>query len=123
MVRELVEDGVVKAGTTVLEGGLLHALRGMAQVHGTDVSIGDIRKAYGDELPIRVLFGEVPGVIIQIADIDYDYVDAELLLQDIAYFPLGHPVPGRASVTVLPGDTGGIAGILESLLNTLEGED
>ena len=123
VVRELVEDGVVKAGATVLEGGLLHALRGMAQVHGTDVSIGDIRKAYGDELPIRVLFGEVPGVIIQIADIDYDYVDAELLLQDIAYFPLGHPVPGRASVTVLPGDTGGIAGILESLLNTLEGED
>ena len=61
-------------------------------------------------------------MILQIADIDYDYVDAEFLLQDIAYFPLGHPAVGTPGVSVLSGGSG-ITGILESLMNSLEGED
>ena len=122
IVRELVEDGIVKAGATVLEGGLMQALRSMATASGAEITVNDICRAYGGELQVRVLFGEVPGVLIQIADIDYDYVDAELLLQDIAYFPLGHPVPGTPGVSVLSGGNS-ITGILESLMNSLEGED
>ncbi len=122
IVRELVEDGIVKAGATVLEGGLMQALRSMASVNGAEITVNDICRAYGGELQVRVLFGEVPGVVIQIADIDYDYVDAELLLQDIAYFPLGHPVPGTPGISVLSGGNS-ITGILESLMNSLEGED
>ena len=122
VLRELVEDGVVKAGVTVGEGGLLTALREMANTGtGADVCIRDICKAYGGENPLRVLFGEVPGVVVQIADIDYDYLDAELILQDVVYYPVGHPVPGRGSVQVT--DQVEIPQILESLLNTLEGED
>ncbi len=122
VVRELVEDGVVKAGATVGDGGLMMALENLsAQGTGADISVEDICKAYGETLPVRVLFGEVPGVVIQIADIDYDYVDAELLLQDVAYFPLGHPQPGSQEVVISPKTS--IPGILESLLNTLEGED
>ena len=121
VVRELVEDGVVKAGATVGEGGLMMALRSMATVNGADVCIRDICKAYGDEKPVRVLFGEVPGVVIQIADIDYDYVDAELILQDVVYYPIGHPVPGKPGVQLT--NKVEIPQILESLLNTLEGED
>ena len=122
VIRELVEDGIVKAGATVLEGGLMTTLRAMAAVHGAEVSVNDICRACGGELQVRVLFGEVPGVVIQIADIDYDYVDAELLLQDIAYYPLGHPVPGAPGVSVLSGGNN-ITLILESLMNSLEGED
>ena len=122
VIRELVEDGIVKAGATVLEGGLMNALRGMAVVHGAEISVNDICRARGNELQVRVLFSEVPGVVIQIADIDYDYVDAELLLQDIAYYPLGHPVPGVPGVSILSGGNS-ITGILESLMNSLEGED
>ena len=70
---------------------------------------------------MRVLFAEVPGVVIQIADIDYDYVDAELILQDIVYFPIGHPVAGKTGVNIT--NKVEIPQILESLLNTLEGED
>ena len=121
VVRELVEDGIVKAGVTVGDGGLLTALRSMAGTTGADVSIQDICKAYSEEKPLRVLFGEVPGVLIQIADIDYDYVDAELILQDVVYFPIGHPVPGKPGVTLTHKVE--IPQILESLLNTLEGED
>ncbi|MBR1705978.1 MAG: hypothetical protein IJ721_04210 [Bacteroidales bacterium] len=123
VVRELVEDGIVKAGATVLDGGLLHTLQKMAGTCGASISIGAISRAYGGELPVRILFGEVPGAIIQIADGDYDYVDAELLLQDIAYFPLGHPVPDSGIISVLSGENAGLPGILESLLNTREGED
>ena len=122
VVRELVEDGVVLAGCTVGDGGLLPALKSMCGGGtGADVYIGDICRAAAEEYPVRVLFAEVPGVLIQIADSDYDYVDAELLLQDVAFFPIGHPVPGRPQVQ-LTGKTG-IPDILESLLNTLEGED
>ena len=122
VVRELVEDGIVKAGATVGDGGLLTTLRGMCQDGtGADICIRDICKAYGSELPVRILFAEVPGVVLQIADIDYDYVDAELILQDVVYFPIGHPVPGRPIVTL--SDKTDLPDILESLLNTLEGED
>ena len=121
VVRELVEDGVVKSGATVGEGGLLTALRGMAGITGADVCIKDVCKAYGEESTVRVLFSEVPGVVIQIADIDYDYVDAELILQDVVYFPLGHPTPGKSGVQL--SEKVEIPQILESLLNTLEGED
>ena len=122
VVRELVEDGVVKAGATVGEGGLYSALRRMtATGTGADICIRDICKAYGGESAVRVLFSEVPGVVLQIADIDYDYIDAELLLQDVVYFPLGHPVPGAPRVQVT--ENVEIPQILESLLNTLEGED
>ena len=121
VVRELVEDGVVKAGATVGEGGLMMALRSLSAVTGADVCIRDICKAYGDENPVRVLFGEVPGVVIQIADIDYDYVDAELILQDVVYYPIGHPTPGKSGVEL--SNKVEIPQILESLLNTLEGED
>ena len=121
VVRELVEDGVVKAGVTVGDGGLLPALRSMAGITGADVCIKDICKAYGDEKPVRVLFGEVPGVIIQISDTDYDYVDAELILQDVVYYPIGRPAPGKPGVRLT--DKVEIPQILESLLNTLEGED
>ena len=121
VVRELVEDGVVKAAATVGEGGLMMALRSLSGITGADVCIRDICKAYGDESPVRVLFSEVPGVVIQIADIDYDYVDAELILQDVVYYPIGHPTPGKPGVN-LTGKVE-IPQILESLLNTLEGED
>lgn len=122
VVRELVEDGIVKAGATVGEGGLMTCLRGMATAGtGADISIRNVCKAYGEESRVRVLFSEVPGVVIQIADIDYDYIDAELILQDVVYYPLGHPVPGRSSVKLT--EAVEIPQILESLLNTLEGED
>ena len=122
VLRELVEDGIVKAGVTVGDGGLMTALRAMTSAGtGADVSIREIAKSYGENLPVRILFSEVPGVLIQIADIDYDYVDAELILQDVVYFPIGHPVPGHPEVKLTSRIE--IPQILESLLNTLEGED
>ncbi|MBQ7750872.1 MAG: hypothetical protein IJR77_06595 [Bacteroidales bacterium] len=126
VVRELVEDGVVKAGTTVFEGGLMAALDSMCGgIRDIEIDLSGLRNAYGGEKPVRILFAEIPGVLLEIDDIDYDYVDAELLLQDVAYFPLGHPKPGKGDISVRMDEKPGISGILESLLihESSEGED
>ncbi len=125
VIREFVEDKVTISAATVSDGGLLAALKLMCSADvGADIDISGIMRAYGEEQIARVLFSEVPGAIIQIKDSDYDYVDAELLLQDIAYYPVGHPVTGTGEVKVNTNGSG-IAGILQSLLGSQasEGED
>ena len=81
-------------------------------------------RASGEKGIVRVLFGEVPGVIIQIRDIDYDYLDAELLLQDVVWYPIGHP-NADGSLEICNNSSSGIAGILQSLMSSQapEGED
>ena len=125
VVRELVEDHIICAGTTVGGGGLLTALEMMrCPGFGAEIGIDDLLRAYGAD-KVHCLFAEIPGVIIQIEDKDYDYVDAELFLQDIAYYPLGHPKKGENGIRINNSGASGISGILKSLLGsqTSEGED
>ena len=126
VIREMVEDGIILAGRTISDGGLLPTLR---QFIGTDrgmkADISGVMNAYEEKEMVPVLFGEVPGVLIEISDVDYDYVDAEFLLQDVAYYPLGHVSKRMKSITVVSGESG-IAGILQSLMSSQEaseGED
>lgn len=125
VIREFIEDRIAVSAATVCDGGLLTALKLMCSGDvGADIDISGIMSAYGEDKKLRILFSEVPGAIIQIKDSDYDYVDAEFLLQDIAYYPIGHPVTGTGEVNVKAGGSG-IAGILQSLLSSQasEGED
>ena len=99
MVRELVEDGILLSGVSVKRGGMVAALDSMVSpLVGAEVNISDLKRAYPSSDVVRILFSEVPGVIFQINDSDYDYLDAELLLQDVMYFPLGHPVRRKGKV-------------------------
>ena len=123
VVRELVEDGIVLSGATVGEGGLIKAIRGMAEGTGLTLDISDVMRSYQEQNPLRILFSELPGVVIQIRDADFDYLDAELLLQDVAFFPLGHPAPGSSDIRVKASAKSGIQTILESLMQNAEGED
>ena len=70
---------------------------------------------------MRLLFAEVPGAVIQIRDIDFDYIDAELLLQDVAFYPLGHPVSG-GGVRIRSSVKTGIQNILDALIQKQGGE-
>lgn len=125
VIREFIEDRIAVSAATACDGGLLTALKLMCSGDvGADIDISGIMSAYGEDKKLRILFSEVPGAIIQIKDSDYDYVDAEFLLQDIAYYPIGHPVTGTGEVNLKAGGSG-IANILQSLLGsqTSEGED
>ena len=123
VIRELVEDGILLSGATVGEGGLLKTVRQMADGVGLTLDVSDVLRAYQEQNALRVLFAEVPGAVIQIQDADFDYLDAELLLQDVAFFPLGHPDPARTDVRVKASAKSGIQTILESLMQNAEGED
>ena len=124
VVREFVEDGLLLSGATVADGGLLTALNRMTEGScAAQADISAIMHSYQEKHALRVLFAEVPGVIIQIRDSDFDYMDAELLLQDVAYFPLGHPDPSGTGVRVKSSAKSGIQTILESLIRNAEGED
>lgn len=115
VVRELVEDGVIISGTGTGPGGLAAAAARLCAESGISIDISGIERSSGESDIIRILFSEIPGVLIQISDADYDYMDAQLLLQDIAYFPIGHPsqTPG---FSVVHGKKSGVAEILASLV-------
>ena len=119
VVREFVEDGVAISGCTVGDGGLMAALDSMCRDGvGIDADISDICRAAGDTDPVRVLFSEIPGVLFQIRDSDFDYVDAELLLQDVMYFPLGHPRTVSSELKIISSRKTAIGNILEALMRS-----
>ncbi len=124
VIRELVEDGIVTAGVTVGDGGLATAAGKMCRECGLDMDLSGMMASYQENDSTRLLFSEIPGVLIQISDNDYDYLDSQLILQDVAYYPIGHPNMENAGLTFLKGEKSGVAGILASLLEQAsEGED
>jgi hypothetical protein len=124
VVRELVEDGIIKAGVTVADGGLAVAATRMCGEYGAEIDLKGIMASYEEIDRMRILFGEVPGALIQIKDCDYDYVDSQLLLQDIAYYPVGHPRRNSKGISVVESSKTNVADILASLLGQAsEGED
>lgn len=124
VVRELIEDGIVIAGTTVSDGGLATAASSFCSNCGTSIDLSGLMSSYQENDRGKLIFGETPGVLIQISDYDYDYLDSQMLLQDIAYYPLGHPIPKKKNVTFTDGSRSGVADILASLLGQAsEGED
>lgn len=124
VVREFAEDGVLLSAVTVGRGGLIRAVSSLLEGSGcgADIDVSDILRSYGGDSELKLLCSEIPGALLQIRDSDFDYLDAELLLQDVAYFPLGHPLPGRG-LKVKSSRKSGIETILESLMQKAEGED
>ena len=123
VVRELVEDGIAVAGTPIADGGLYTALYKFIGGKAFTADIASVARAAEEEDITKLLFGEIPGVLIQIKDYDFDYLDAELLLQDVAYYPLGQ-LSGADGSLELDTKGGTLKGILISLMdNASEGED
>lgn len=124
VVRELVEDGIVSAGISIGSGGLAAAAVKFCEGMGMKLDISGIMSSYQENDSTKVLFGEIPGVLIQIRDNDYDYFDSQMLLQDIAYYPLGQPSESGKGIRFSEKGRNGVAEILASLLGqTSEGED
>lgn len=126
VVRELVEDGIIMSAETISDGGLLTAAYRLCRETGATIDVSGVISSYMENDIVKILFSEVPGALVQISENDSDYVDAQLLLQDIAYYPVGTPGRAGGKVEVVNGTRSGVAGILASLLNGQdfpEGED
>ena len=124
VVRELIEDGVVMSGMSVGDGGLATAAKIMSQDCGMDLEIGGLMSSYQEADKVKILFGEIPGVLLQVSDYEYDYLDSQLTLQDVAYYPVGRPSDVHMDVRITQSSKGGVANILASLLaQATEGED
>ena len=124
VLREFSEDGVLLSAATVGPLSLMDTLSRMcSRLCALDADISGIMDAYGEKQALRVLFSNIPGVVIQIRDQDFDYLDAELLLQDVAYYPLGHPDTALGSLKISTQGNSGLQSILASLLRGAEGED
>ena len=88
------------------------------------MDISGIMTSYGENNAVNVLFGEIPGVLIQISDNDFDYIDSQLILQDVAYYPIGHPTASFKGLKFIEKGRKGVADILASLIGqATEGED
>lgn len=124
VVRELAEDGILLSGTTICDGGLAKALCNMCIGCGMEVNLGGISSSYMDNDTTRILFSEIPGVLIQVSESNMDYLDSQLLLQDVAYYPLGSPTSEFCGIRLGNTIKATVAGILASLINQAsEGED
>ncbi len=124
VIRELVEDGIVMAGRTVGDGGLAVAAARMCGGHGLDMDMKGLLSSYQENDRTKMLFSEIPGVLLQIGKNDLDYLDSQLILQDVAYYPIGKPSSEFAGLKIRETGTAGVAGILASLLEQAsEGED
>ena len=124
VIRELTEDGIIKAGCTVGEGGLALAAERMCADAGLEIDITGIKSSYSEPHDANILFGEVPGVLLQISESDFDYLDSQLILQDVAYYPIGRPTTEFNGLRFAEKSRRGVADILASLLGqATEGED
>lgn len=124
VVRELVEDGIAVSGIPVADGGLMTALSKYLAGKAFKADIASLMHSGSETDPVKLLFGEVPGVIIEIRDFDFDYIDAELLLQDVAYFPLGQISGENGDLEIDTAGESALKGILVSLMDSAsEGED
>ena len=124
VIRELAEDGIIIAGATVADGGLATAATRMCGETGIEIDASGLIASYQPTDSTRVLFSEVPGVLVQVSEDNYDYFDSQLLLQDVAYYPLGRITSGSIGVRFTEGADREVAGILASLLaQASEGED
>ena len=124
VIRELTEDGIIKAGYSVTDGGLAAAAERMCGEYGLELDVSGIMSSYDEKEPTNILFGEIPGVLIQISDNDFDYVDSQLILQDVAYYPIGRPSTEFKGLKLIEKTRKGVADILACLLGqATEGED
>ena len=124
VIRELVEDGIIIAGVTVADGGIATAASKMCGNAGIEIDVSGLMAASQPTDSTKILFSEIPGVLVQVTEENYDYFDSQLLLQDVAYYPVGRFDSERKGVRVAEGADREVAGILASLLaQASEGED
>lgn len=118
VVKEMIDDGIVIAATAISDGGPVCALERLAGAigKGMDIDITYMQEAYLCNDPVMTLFNEIPGVIIAVSDEDYGYIDSQMLLQEIAYYPVG-TISEHKTIRIRHKESYNIADVLMSIIN------
>ncbi|MGL5787620.1 MAG: phosphoribosylformylglycinamidine synthase [Bacteroidales bacterium] len=96
-IQSLINDGLILAGHDISAGGMITALLEMCFANtkgGLDVTIEEI----AEEDPVKILFSENPGVLIQVAD--RTAVEKVLKNKGIGFLRIAKPKAER-EVTIL----------------------
>ena len=102
-MQELISEGLVLAGHDISAGGLLVTLLEMCFAN-RDFGLEADLSAWNEPDPVKVLFAENPGVVIQVKELDR--VTRLLQSHGISFRVFGAPVAGRSLLlrgTGLPG--------------------
>ena len=124
--REFIKDGIALSAAQVGSGGLYYAASRLTEGGCVlDLSTGSLESQNPSKNIVEILFSEIPGMLLQVSSYDRDYVDTELLLQEVAYYTVGKPTLSHKGLKILNGNGGAVAQILDMLLTTQtsEGED
>ncbi|MDR0682479.1 MAG: phosphoribosylformylglycinamidine synthase [Dysgonamonadaceae bacterium] len=91
-IQELVEQELIIAGHDISAGGMITSLLEMCfgnRKGGLTINLENIT----DENPVKILFGENPGILIQVSD--KETVEKHLKEQGVRFARIGHPIKKR----------------------------
>lgn len=103
-VQDLVKEGLILAGHDISAGGLITTLLEMTfanQKGGIEANLNDI----AEKDPVKLLFAENPGVVIQVKDADKKDIAKMLDNAGVGYVEIGRPIDEREVVVKKDGRT------------------
>ncbi len=100
-VQQLVAEGLILAGHDISAGGLITTLLEMNFANTTYGITADVSH-FGDGDPVKALFSENPGVVIQVKDLQK--VTKILEAQGVAYSYIGRPQQQRELTLSIDGE-------------------
>ncbi|MBQ0046713.1 MAG: phosphoribosylformylglycinamidine synthase [Prevotellaceae bacterium] len=96
-VNDLVKEGLILAGHDISAGGLITTLLEMTfanQKGGIEANLNSI----SEHDPVKLLFAENPGVVIQVKNSDLKDIEKMLDNAGVGYVEIGHPIADREIV-------------------------
>ena len=96
-VNDLVKEGLILAGHDISAGGLITTLLEMTfanQKGGIEANLNSI----SEHDPVKLLFAENPGVVIQVKNSDLKDIEKMLDNAGVGYVEIGHPIAEREIV-------------------------
>jgi len=93
-VNQLVKDELLLAGHDISAGGLITCLLEMTfanQHGGIEVNL----KEMAEHDPVKLLFAENPGVVVQVKNADLQQAEKMLTNAGVGFVEIGHPIAER----------------------------
>ena len=103
-IQSLVNEELILAGHDISAGGLITTLLEMCFANKQGGIATDLN-SINEKDPVKLLFAENPGVIIQVKNSDKDEVEKTLDKAGVGYVEIGHPISEREVVVKKDGRT------------------